>query len=68
MRTVLVLGHDGVAESEQREELVDVRVSLSDQLEESCVVERERALTQRVVGEVHLRSGLPTDDTTQEQR
>jgi len=61
--TVLVFWHDGVAESEETEEHVDVRIPCLHRIPESFVVETELRFIHRIVGKVHLRSVLQRKQT-----
>lgn len=50
---LLLLGHDGVAEGEQPEEGVDLRVLHLHRFHQSVIVECEAGVGQSVEGEVH---------------
>lgn len=59
----LLLGHDGVAEGQQPEEGVDLRVLQLHRLHQGVVVEREAWVGQRVEGEVHLLRALSAEES-----
>lgn len=59
----LLLGHDGVAEGQQPEEGVDLRVLQLHRLHQGVVVEREAWVGQRVEGEVHRLRALSAEES-----